>query len=133
MNVFLDKVAYVLQGLIVLILIESMIVKIMGLPGEIAAFSALEMESSGRYFSVVADTLAVIGMVVMRFVIQGAVLALLIFSMGIFFTLTELAIDWYGDGGFRFYLTVAGFLFSLGLFIIRSHLANVLYRRGKLD
>jgi hypothetical protein len=105
----------------------------MGVPSETAFFAALEMEGMGKYASIVAEIICIIGMVTMRFVIQAAVLSILVYSMSVFFHLTELSIDWWNDGGLRFYLSLSGLIFSISLFVIRNHLATILFRKGKLD
>jgi hypothetical protein len=133
MNQILKIVANILQGLLSLLLLLSLALKIMGTPGEAAIFQSLEMEPSGRYVSMFAEIICLVGLVTVRFTIQAAILGILIYSIGVFFQLTELEINWFNDGGLRFYLNVLGLLSAIGLFWIRNHLAELLYRKGKFN
>lgn len=133
MNKTLNYIAWALQGICVLILIQSIAVKIMGTDGEVAAFSRLEMEPYGRYIMAFLEVLCLTALVTPLFFRQGAVLAILIFASGVFFHLTELHVVWWADGGRRFYLTLAGLICAVGILLIRNRLAEALYKRGRLD
>jgi|GEM_PF-4853084 len=133
MNTLLNRLAFVLQGVIILLYLESIVLKLMGYPSEVAAFSKVEMDGMGRYVAIMLEILSIIGILTQRFVIQAAILSILIFATGVFFHLTELEINWWNDGGLRFSLTLLGLVSSISLFVIRNHLHSVLMRKGKLD
>ena len=133
MNKTLNIIGWVLQALSVLLLMESVIVKVMSTQSEVAAFTKLEMEPTGRYVSLAVEILCITGLVTPRLYRQGAVLAILLFAAGVFFHLTELNINWWNDGGLRFYLNLLGLIAAIGVLVIRNRLAAVLYRRGRLN
>lgn len=129
----LNYIAWALQGICVLILIQSIAVKIMGTDGEVAAFAKLEMEPYGRYISAFAEVICLTGLVTPLFFRQGAVLAILLFAAGVFFHVTELRVNWWADDGRRFYLTLTGLISAVFILLIRNRLAETLYKRGRLD
>lgn len=133
MNKTLNYLAWALQGICALILIQSIAVKVMGTDGEVAAFSKLEMEPFGRYISAGAELVCLLGLIIPLFFRQGAVLAILLFASGVFFHLTELQVNWWADGGRRYYLSLTGLICAILILLLRNHLAETLYKRGRLD
>ena len=89
-------------------------------------------DAFGMRFTIFMEAVSVTGLVVQRFMREGAILAVLLCAVGVFFHLTELNINFYGDDGRRFYLNVLGLALALAIFFIRTHLSAILYKRGAL-
>jgi Zn-dependent membrane protease YugP len=103
----------------------------MAVPSEVAIFRKLEMDPTGRITSIVVEVFCIVGLCTARIGTQAAVVAILIFAVGVFFQLTELEIEWWGDGGLRFYLNVLGLAASIGLFFSKNFMSTKFYRKRK--
>jgi putative oxidoreductase len=133
LNKNLNYLAWGLQGTAIALLIQSVTVKIVGSPETVFVFEQLGMGNMGQYSTALLEVLAVAGLLVQRFFREASVLAILLFTGGVFFHLTELGIEVYAYNGVRFYLNAIGLSCSIPLFFLRTHLAEVLYRKGNLD
>jgi hypothetical protein len=131
MQNLIKKIVLILQILCVGLLLQSLAFKVMAVPSEVAIFRKLEMDPTGRIISIVVEVFCIVGLCTARIATQAAVVAILIFTIGVFFQLTELEIEWWGDGGLRFYLNLLGFLASIGLFFSRNYMSTSFYRKGK--
>ena len=132
MNRQLHYIAWGLQGLLIAVLLFDIVFKVISDDVERAAFELMGFGAFGMRFTIFIEALAVTGLVVQRFMREGAILAVLLCSVGIFFHLTELNVNFYGDEGRRFYFNVVGLGLALAIFFIRSRLSAVLYKKGAL-
>ena len=132
MNRKLHYLAWGLQGLLIAILLLDIVVKVISDDHEVWAFYLMGFDAFGMRFTIFMEAVSVTGLVVQRFMREGAILAVLLCAVGVFFHLTELNINFYGDDGRRFYLNVLGLALALAIFFIRTHLSAILYKRGAL-
>ena len=132
MNRKLHYLAWGLQGLLIAILLLDIVVKVISDYRETLAFEQMGFGNFGMNFTIFIEAIAVTALVVQRFFREGAILAVLLCAVGVFFHLTELNINFYGDEGRRFYLNVFGLGLALTIFFIRGRLSSVLYKNGAL-
>jgi uncharacterized membrane protein YphA (DoxX/SURF4 family) len=105
---------------------------VIGAEKESFIFDSIGLGALGRYLAALFQILAFAALMVPRFYREGAVISVLIMAVGMFFHLTELGVVVLGDGGRRFYSILIGLAFALLLFFIRTHLLEIMVRKGKL-
>lgn len=133
MNKRLDIVGWVIQVLLILLLIVSIVSKVVGSETEKFVFARIGVGSFGMTTAAVIEAFAIVALVVPRFFREGAILTMLLMAAGAFLQAAEVRVVVYNDGGLRFYSLLAGLGLAVVLFFIRTHLAEVLYKKGRLD
>lgn len=109
----------VLQGLVALILAQTLFFKFTAADESVYIFTTLGMEPWGRIGSGVAELIAAVLLVIPRTVVFGALLTLGVLSGAIMSHLTRLGIVVQDDGGLLFALAVAAFAGSGAILFIR--------------
>lgn len=112
-------VAWLLQVLVAVILLQTLYFKFTGAPESVYIFQQVGMEPWGRYGSGVAELAAAVLLLWPGRAAWGALLALGVISGAIFFHLTRLGLEVQGDGGLLFALAVTVFAGSLLVLLLR--------------
>ena len=112
-------VAWLLQVLVAVILLQTLYFKFTGAPESVYIFQQVGMEPWGRYGSGVAELAAAVLLLWPGRAAWGALLALGVISGAIFFHLTRLGLEVQGDGGLLFALAVTVFAGSLVVVLLR--------------
>jgi hypothetical protein len=133
MNKRLDIIAWIIQVLLIGLLLQSIVSKIVGAYNVKFIFDRVGLGGFGMSFSAIVEAFAILFLVVPRFFREGALLCLLLMAAGAFLQAAEVGVVVLNDGGLRFYSILTGFALSVALFFIRTHLAEVLYKKGRLD
>ncbi len=113
------RVAWLLQVVVAVILLQTLYFKFTGAPESVYIFQQVGMEPWGRYGSGVTELLAAVLLLWPGRAAWGALLALGVISGAIFFHLTRLGIEVQGDGGLLFALAVTVFAGSLAVLLLR--------------
>lgn len=133
MNKRLDIVAWIMQIMLIGLLLQSIVSKIVGSYTIKFIFDRVGVGGFGMLSSAIVEAFAIVGLVVPRFFREGALLTMLLMASGAFLQVAEVGVIARNDGGFRFYSLIVGLGLAIGLFFIRTHLAEVLYKKGRLD
>ena len=131
-NKKLNVLGWVLQIVLIAILLFDVVTKVIGAEKESYIFNLTGLGSMGRYLAVFFQIMAFAALMVPRFYREGAVLSVLVMAVGMFFHITEIGVVVLGDGGRRFYSILIGLVCALLLFFIRTHLLEIIVRKGKL-
>jgi hypothetical protein len=131
-NKKLNVLGWLLQVALIAILLFDVVTKVIGAEKESYIFDLIGLGSLGRFLAAFFQVLAFAALMVPRFYREGAVLSVLVMAVGLFFHLTELGVVVLGDGGRRFYSILIGLVFAILLFFIRTHLLEIMVRKGKL-
>ena len=110
---------WILSILAALILLQTLYFKFTGHPESIYIFETVGMEPEGRIGSGIAELIAGILLLIPRYRVFGAILALGVISGAIFFHLTKLGIEVQGDGGQLFIYALVVFVSSLVILFMR--------------
>ncbi|HRE81167.1 MAG TPA: DoxX family protein [Opitutaceae bacterium] len=97
-------VSWILKGVVIVILVQTLFFKFSGAPESIYIFSTIGQEPWGRYGSGVIEAVASVLLLLPRGVIFGALLAVATMTGAIAFHLTRLGIVVHDDGGLLFVL-----------------------------
>lgn len=112
-------VSWVLQGIVALILVQTLFFKFTAAEESVYIFQTLGMEPWGRIGSGVAELIAAVLLLPPRTVVYGAGLSLGVIGGAIMSHLTKLGIVVKDDGGLLFALALTVFFASLIILLIR--------------
>ncbi len=125
--------SWVLQIVVALILFQTLFFKFSGAEESKYIFRTLGMEPVGRIGSGIAETIAVVLLMMPRTVVFGAIISLGVISGAIMSHLTKLGIVVQNDGGLLFALAIVVFVGSLSILVLRReqvlHLVRAVLRR----
>ncbi len=110
MKHYIEQVAAIVAAII---LLQTLFFKFSGSEESIYIFSTMGIEPWGRYLTGVLEGIAGMLLLLRRFSIYGAGIALGVISGAIFSHLTTLGIDVMGDGGYLFSLAIVVFICCL--------------------
>lgn len=132
-NKTLDTWAWTMQFILIGLFIWSVISKLLDTGITSQLFEKVGLGAGGLYASAFIEIVCIILLITKPLVKQGALLAMVIFAIGLFFQVAEVGFFTAGDGGARFYSMVLGLLLSVLVYIIRVRLSEVLFKKGRLD
>ena len=111
--------SWILQGIVALILFQTLFFKFTAAEESVYIFTTLGMEPWGRIGSGIAELIACALLLHPRTAPLGAILALGVISGAILSHLTKLGIEVKGDGGVLFILAVVVFAGAAAILFIR--------------
>lgn len=101
------------------ILLQTLYFKFSAHPDSVYIFQSVGMEPWGRLGSGVFELIASILLLLPKFRVYGAIMAMGVIAGAIYFHLTRLGVEVNGDGGLLFYMAVIVFVASLIVFVLR--------------
>ncbi len=110
MKHYIEQVAAIVAAII---LLQTLFFKFSGSEESVYIFSTMGIEPWGRYLTGFLEGIAGMLLLLRRFSIYGAGIALGVISGAIFSHLTTLGIDVMGDGGYLFSLAIVVFICCL--------------------
>ncbi len=105
-----NRVSWILQIVVALILIQTLYFKFTGAPESVYIFSTLGLEPAGRIGSGVAELIAAILLLIPGLAVYGGLITMGVLAGAILSHLTKLGIEVQGDGGLLFGLALICFV-----------------------
>jgi hypothetical protein len=113
--------SWVCRVMLIIILLAALFLKLAGAGDSIYIFSKIGVEPRGRYGASIAELIAVISLLNLRFVWAGALITLVVITGALVSHLTILGLVVQNDGGGRFALAVVVFLCSAVAVYLHRH------------
>jgi putative oxidoreductase len=104
--------SWVCRVMLIIILLPALLLKLTGAEDSTYVFSKIGVEPWARYGSAIAELIAVVSLLTLRFVWAGALITLVVITGAIVSHLTILGLVVQKDGGGHFALAVVVFLCS---------------------
>ncbi len=124
-------IAWTLQIIVAIILLQTLIFKFTAAPESVYIFETVGLEPAGRIGSGVVEGIAATLLLVPALAWLGAALALATITGALFFHLTRLGIVVQDDGGILFILAIVVFLSSAVILGLRRRQIYTLLSRGR--
>lgn len=112
-------ISWIAQVVAAVILAQALFFKFSGAPESVALFEALDAEPWGRLGTGAIEAIAVLMLLLPRYAAIGGVLGAGLMAGAVGSHLTELGIEWQGDGGLLFGLAVTTLVASLIVVFLR--------------
>lgn len=131
MSLTMKILSWILALIVAAILLQTLYFKFTGSVESIYIFEKTGLGDAGRIGSGIVELIASICLLIPRFRVIGAILALGTICGALFFHLTSLGIEVMGDGGTLFYMAIAVFVCSITLIFIHRKEIPVIGKRFK--
>lgn len=129
MQRFIKIYSWVAQGMVALILLQTLFFKFTAAPESVFIFSAVGIEPWGRIGTGVIELVASLLLLIPATIVWGALLAVSTMLGALLSHLTVLGIEVQGDGGLLFAYAIIVFVLSLSiLWVRRKEVGANLYR-----